>query len=402
MRKTIPCAAWLFLISSFALPATGIVWLPFVTAYNDSGQRLLRAFASNPGNIAFSPYSIGTAMAMLLSGARGDNQTEMAKVLNLQIAAEDLNAANATALANLNGASSSAFQLRIANALFLTTANGAVSEGYVTTVRDQYAGEVFRGNDLATVNDWVRQKTEGKIDSILDHLDPSAAAILLDAIYLKAAWQKPFVSAATRTLTFHLVDGETPTPMMYMRHEFALAERPGYRAIRLPYANARFAMIVVLPDGNLTSDLSPFASDEIPALLEAFGTPPRLVDLWLPRFHASFKTDLVSAFTAMGMHRAFDPQNADFSGITGTPQAQDPLVVDQIAHRAVIDVTEQGTEAAAATGIGIAAASAARPQPVVKFTVDRPFLFAILDDETGAILFEGRIVDPAEHPAIQH
>jgi serpin B len=260
-------------------------------------------------------------------------------------------------------------------------------------LHEKYAVDVFRGADLATVNSWVREKTNGKIPSIIDRLDPTTMLVLVNAIYFKAPWGEAFNAKATRNETFHLIGGSAQVPMMHITSDFTLAERPGYRALRLPYAGSRVAMVVVLPDDNKAGFEERLDGDEMALLLAALQNPPRRVELSLPRFKASFEAGLVEPFEAMGMHRAFDANVADFSGMTGKPQAELPLAIDQIVHRAIIDVAEEGTEAAAATGVTVAA-TAMRPRPAETFRVDRPFLFAIVDNETGAILFEGRIVDP--------
>jgi serpin B len=381
-------------LSTAALPAGNDVGT-LIAAYNSSGQRLFQGFAKDPSNIVLSPYSIGTAMAMALAGARGDNETEMAKVLGMGLSLDQLNDANAAVVASLNKASSASLQLNVANALMLAKDGNAISEDYVSLLRDKYGADVFRDANLSTVNNWVKQKTNGKIPSILDRFDPNTALVLLDAIYFKAKWQSVFSPRATRDATFHLIKGDAQVPTMHVRANFALAERPGYRAIRMPYEGGRVSMVVVLPDAGNADLAQKFDSAELQSLLAALhaSTSAQSVDLSLPRFHGSFNTSLVEPFAAMGMHRAFDPRTADFSGMTGKPQSQLPLAIGQIVHRAVIDVAEEGTEAAAATGIAIVA-TAMRPQQAETFNVDRPFLFAIVDDETGAVLFEGRIVDP--------
>ncbi len=369
-------------------------WGALMDAYNGAGQRLFQAFAKNPGNIVLSPYSIGTAMAMALAGARGENAVEMAKVLGLELPRDEVNAANAAVLASLNKASSASFQLRAANALMLTNQGRAISADYAAMLRKYYAAEVFRGANVATVNGWVREKTAGKIDSILNQIDPMTALVLIDAIYFKAPWQKAFDAKATRDETFHLLKGEAKVPMMHIDSDFAVASRPGYRAIRLPYTGERASMVVVLPDAGIAEVVQRLDGSEMRLLLAALHTGVREVELSLPRFKANFEASLVQPFTQMGMQRAFELRTADFSGMTGKPQSEVPLAINEIRHRAVIDVAEQGTEAAAATAIGVVT-SAVRPRPET-FHVDRPFLFAIVDDETGAILFEGRIVDPRQ------
>jgi serpin B len=362
-----------------------------IAAYNGLGQRLFKEFANKPSNVVFSPYSIGTAMTMALAGARNETEIEMARVLGLDLPRDEVNKANAAVLANLSRTSSASLALNLANALVLTNDQWAISEDYIAALRKDYTAEVFHGGNLAPVNAWVKQKTNDKIDSILDHLDPDAVLVLLDAIYFKASWQSKFDTLATHDEPFHLPNGTTTNvSMMYQRSDFALAKMRGYRAIRLPYEGTRVSMVVILPDAGIAHVVRRLNGEEFQHLLASLhSTPEQSVALWLPRFRTNFEANLVQPFVKLGMHRAFDPQTADFSGITTKPL----LRINQIVHRAVIDVTENGTEAAAATGVEAVAASMVTGQP---FRVDRPFMFAVVDDETSAVLFEGLIVDPRQ------
>ena len=364
-----------------------------IAAYNGLGQRLLKEFANTPGNVVFSPYSVGSALTMALAGARGATETEMAQVLGLDLSPDEVNAANAAVLASLNRTSSASLELHLANALMLTSEQEPISEDYIATLRKNYAAGVFRGGNLTIVNAWVKQKTEGKIDSILKQLDPKTALVLVDAIYFKAFWQSEFKTYATDDAKFQLLSGTATVPMMYQRGRFALAEMKGYRAIRLPYEGAHASMVVILPDAGIAGVMQRLNGEELQLLLASFHEE-QPVELWLPRFKTNFQAGLVDPLTKLGMHRAFDPQTADFSGVTGKPQAQASLRIDQIVHGAVINVMEQGTEAAAATGLSFPPiAYIPHWEP---FRVDRPFLFAVVDDETNAILFEGLIVDPRQ------
>jgi serpin B len=389
------CAALIASAPSFiqAAPETG-GWGPLIKGYNRTGQQLFQSLAKTPGNIVRSPYSVGTAMAMALAGARGETEAEMAKALSLEIPRGDVDAANAAVLSSLDRAAANSIQLRMADGLMLARQGGAVSHAYVAVLRRDYAADVFAGTDAATVNAWVRKRTAGKIDSIVNHLDPMTAMVLVDAIYFKAPWQRAFAADATRAEPFHLRDGEVKVPMMRMESFFHLAARPGYEAIELPYTGQRVSMVVMLPDAGTGEVLQRLDGDETRQLLADLHAPLHRVNLSLPRFKSSFEASLMEPFEQMGMRRAFDLHAADFSGVTGRPPSEVPLAISQIRHRAMIDVAEQGTEAAAATGIGTFTASL--QPPLETFRVDRPFLFAIIDYETNAVLFEGRIDDPRQ------
>jgi serpin B len=410
-------------------------------AYDASAHGLFTTFAAKPGNIVFSPYSVGTAMAMVLSGARGETESEMARVLRHTIPRAAIDRANASVLATLNGYDRSAAPvacpapgmrfngteceapraanggcpagfrqgdrcvapgrtppsaaLHAANALMLLKQKGdMISPAYAGLLERDYHAQVFRGAGLDEINRWVDRQTAGKIDRILDSIDPDAPAVILNAVYFKAAWETPFLARATGDEDFRLTAAsKVKVPTMHTLGSYPMATRTGYRAIRLPYSVDALAMVVVLPDevggaDRLARDL------DAPALAALFRdlTERKSVSLALPRFKTSFKANLGELFQNAGMRRAFDLKQADFSGMTDRPPREAPLAINDVVHRAVIDVTEEGTEAAAATAITMMAASA-RPM-AEPFVVDRPFLFYIVDEPTGAILFEGRISDP--------
>jgi serpin B len=204
----------------------------------------------------------------------------------------------------------------------------------------------------------------------------------------------PFSARATSDADFHLTAAKSAkVPTMHRRGHYALLTRPDFRAVRLPYSVNQLAMVVVLPN-EIGGAEAVARSLDAPALAAMFRdlTDETEVDLALPRFKTSFRAEAGKIFQQAGMRRAFDAHAADFSGMTGRPPAQAPIAIGQVLHRAVIDVAEAGTEAAAVTAIAMVAAS--MPSHIEPFVVDRPFLFYITDETTGAILFEGRINDP--------
>ena len=415
-------------------------------AYNASGAQLFDHLAKSPGNIVFSPYSIGTAMAMALAGARGETAAEMAKVLMHGLTDAEIDAANAEVLAILAGydhsgdpwicpagmtvkdhqceaqplgdkrlcghemrlegdrcvgnASPPPFaKIATANALVLSRRGELISERYGELLRKNYAADIFGSAGIADINRWVARKTDGKIATILDRLDSNTAAVLLNAVYFKARWETVFEPKDTRNEAFNLARSRTvEVPLMNLTSDFALVPRRGYRAIRLPYAAAALGMVVVLPDeveglGEVARRLD---AKETTELFAALRDPQALkeVALTLPRFRASYAANLVGPFQEAGMKMAFDSEKADFSGMTDQPPLPGSLYIDQVVHRAVIEVAEESTEAAAATAVAITARSLAKAVKPETFRVDRPFLFYVVDEATGAILFQGRITDP--------
>jgi leukocyte elastase inhibitor len=416
-------------------------------AYNASGHDLFVKLAATPGNIVFSPYSIGTAMAMALAGARRETEREMATVLRHTLPRGAIDAANAGLLAVLNGYDRSAeppcpagatqlgelgsvivcdaalppngdcssglsgpsrtmrigercrievlrprsAQLRTANALMVMKGpGGIISSDYARLVGDRYQAQVFHDADLDAVNRWVSQRTEGRIERILDRLDPHDVAVILNAVYFKASWQQTFVE--THDGEFSLTAAaKVKVAMMSVREKFSVVQRPGFRAVRLPYYVPLLSMVIVRPDevDGATRLAGELDANALAALFRELNAP-KMVAVKLPRFKTSFSARLRPLFEQAGMIRAFDLARADFSGMTG--ERQQAFAIDAIEHRAVIDVNESGTEAAAATVDTIL--TMGRATAVEPFVVDRPFLFYIVDDATGAILFEGRISDP--------
>jgi serpin B len=291
-------------------------------------------------------------------------------------------------------------RLLSANALMLTGRGELVAPEYGALLKDKYGAEIFRDAGLDEINGWVKRKTEGKVDRIVDKLDRATAAVILNAVYFKAKWAAPFYKSATSDDTFNLSPQQKiSVPTMRHHGSYALVSRPLYRALRLPYEVGQLSMIIALPNeiGGLDALARGFAADEWTQLAGALHAPEafKATDLTLPRFKAKFNADLVAPFSAAGMSRAFDPKRADFSGMTGKPAGQGGFAIGAIVHRAVIDVMEDGTEAAAATAISVVAAAAQRPPEELQvFHVDRPFWFAIMDEVSGAVLFQGRIADP--------
>lgn len=417
-------------------------------AYNASGLELFKQFSATPGNIVFSPYSVGTAMAMALSGARGETEREMLSVLKHNLKREEIEAANGDIIATLNGYDRSTVpptcppgmtlngvrcecppsppragercsagaailppsaKLLSANALMLTKRGDLISKGYATLLRDKYAAEVFQNAGLAEINGWVNRKTEGKIGKILEKLEPTSAAVLLNAVYFKSRWAVPFDERLTKDESFSLSQSrQARLPMMNRTGPNVLIARQGYRALWLPYAVPELAMVIVLPDEieGLAEVSRRIDAKELSEMLAALRGAPKMVELTLPRFKAEYRADdLISTFKQAGLKLALDAQHADFSGITGQPIPPTKLYISQIVHRAVIEVAEESTEAAAATAIVLGAPTAsggppAPEQPEV-FRVDHPFQFYIVDNVTGAILFEGRIVDPRQATTVR-
>jgi serpin B len=366
------------------------------------GLDLYRALSPGQTNLVFSPTSIALALAMARAGAQGQTAAEMDTVMH-DLASDGhagYLAALDQALASRNRTSTDdsgqelPVTLRIANAPFAQEGM-PLEAAYLETLAARY-GAGLRLVDYVSatedarqaINAWVDKRTEQRIPELLVEgvLTPATRLTLVNAIYLKAPWQTPFSEGATEAGTFTRADGSTvEVPFMSTSASLPYASGDGWRAVELPYLGGSLAMTLILPD-----DLAGFEQTLTPDGLAAITSS--LIDtqvaLALPRFGIESKSELATILGAMGMPTAFTDA-ADFSGITTAEQ----LAISNVIHQANIDVDEKGTEAAAATAVVMR--ESAIVADGVSVRLDRPFLFAVRDVPTGAILFLGRVGDPS-------
>jgi len=244
-----------------------------------------------------------------------------------------------------------------------------------------------------TINRWVEDHTAGKITNLipLGALATDTKLVLTNAVYFKDRWLTTFDKKLTRDEDFHLANGrKTRVPMMQLSGEFNYAQEKGFQVLELPYQDKHLSMIVFLPDG--TNGLSAFEKSisvgHIKGWLGNLRNTPD-VHVYLPRFKLTEQISLGDTLEAMGMRRAFDRHKADFSGVTD----KYPLFISAVIHKAYVAVDEQGTEAAAATGVVMVPTMAVIRRPPVIFRADHPFVFLIRDNRSGSTLFMGRLSD---------
>jgi serpin B len=366
------------------------------------GLDLYRAVAKGQTNVVLSPTSIALALAMARAGARGQTAAEMDAVMH-GLATDDnapwLNALD-QALATRSGTFKDdsgqdlAVKLRIANAPFAQQGM-PLEKAYLEALASRY-GAGLRLVDYVTateaarkqINGWVDGETEHRIPELLAPgvLTPDSRLTLVNAIYLKAPWQTAFSAEATKPGAFTRADGSTvEVPMMATSAVMRHAAGAGWRAVEIPYIGGSLAMTVIVPD-DLAAFEQALTAEQLTSITAALAETQ--VALTLPKFSIETKAELADILSALGMPSAFDDQ-ADFSGIT----TAEKLEISNVIHQANIDVDEKGTEAAAATAVVMRALSA--PAEPVTVRVDRPFLFALRDVPTGAILFLGRVADPS-------
>jgi serpin B len=354
------------------------------------------------GNAAMSPASISFALTMTWAGARAETASEIANVLHVaSMDAATVHDANASVLRALNGQND--MELRVVDRLF-GEATYAFEPDYLALTRRSYGAPLeplaFRSDAegaRAHINQWIAGQTRGKIHDLLPpgSVGPDTSLVLTNAIYMLAKWKTEFDPARTAAEPFH-VGSETPSVnTMHRTGTFSYAEADGVQILEMPYVGDRLAMTIVLPraeDGLAAVEAALDAQTFerwVGALADANDLP-----VSLPKFRIEPGEPVLLGehLRAMGIVRAFDSTQADFTAMANPANASERLFISEAYHKAFVEVDEQGTEAAAATAISMVRGG--RVEPVREFRADHPFLFAIRDTRTGMLLFLGRVADP--------
>ncbi|GAA3408681.1 serpin family protein [Paenibacillus hodogayensis] len=370
-----------------------------VSAYNDFGFELFRkttAVGPEAGNAVLSPVSVALALSMTINGAAGPTRNALAQGLHLQgIGAEETNV-GARALQHVLQNADASVQLSVANSLWAR--KGVPFQKDFLTLNKEFYGARTEQLDFGkrsaadTINQWAKKQTNGRIDQMVNApIDPQTMLFLLNAVYFKGDWTIPFDKEATRDRPFLLADGtKVDRSTMARRGSFDYAEQQGYAAVRLPYGNGSTGMIILLPDEGvkLSSLVERLTGTEWSALIGSLQKQEGEVSL--PRFKLEYAATLNEPLKVMGMALAFDPLKADFSGMLTPPPN---MYIGEVKHKTYVRVDEKGTEAAAVTKVEMRAGSAPNPSGF-RMNIDRPFLFALQERQTGALLFVGTVYDP--------
>jgi serine protease inhibitor len=375
---------------------------PVPDAISNFGFRLLRTLVRSHGsdNVIVSPLSVSLALSIAYNGAAGDTKAAMAKTLGIpSLNDDDFNHANHGLTSSINQADP-AVQMEIANALWAQS-GFTINPEFFKLSRDWYSAPVgsldFANPQHAAdvINAWVDKNTHGKISRIVDRVERTDGLLVTDAFYFKGPWSFPFNQEATKPRDFHLQNGgSVKAPLMDNRGEYPYFENDAFQAIRLPYGNERFAMLVFLPRKN--KGLSNFLAslDRAHWAQWKTGFSKREGSIILPKLELSWGTSLNDALKSMGMAVAFNILRADFSRIH--PPQPSRLFISDVEHKTLVKVDEEGTEAAAATDVEMTVGtliSSGGPRPF-EMIVDHPFFFAIAEQESDALLFAGVVMDP--------
>ena len=405
MRTVITLVLAAMLVSlagSWRLAVAGEGNMSSVVAGNTAfGLDLYAKLRQTPGNQFFSPLSISTALAMTYGGARGETETQMAKVLHFLPEQEELHAAFAQLQDGLrtNNKKGSDYQFLVANRLW-GQSGFRFLESYLKLTERSYGAPLaqldFIGQpdpSRATINRWVEEQTAEKIRELLlpRMITSDTRLVLTNAVYFLGNWTSSFDDKATQDAPFHLDGTRTlQTPTMHQKAHFRFGSADGVQILEMPYKGQRLTMVVILPEARdgLAAVEASLSAEKLDRWLSLLTNQE--VNVFLPRFKVTSQFSVVDALKSLGMTLPFS-NRADFSGMDG----RQDLLISEVVHKAFVDVNERGTEAAAATAVVMSRKAAVHGLPQV-FRADHPFLFLIRDSKTGSILFFGRLADPKE------
>ncbi len=350
---------------------------------------------STDENLMISPLSISVALAMAYNGADGETKTEMENAMKLNgLTIEQINASYEMLIDALQSLDKDVV-FEIANAIY-SHQGFPVKQSFYDINNMYYHAEVNSldfGNPstIQTINNWVANKTHDKIEKIIDSLSPDARMVLLNAIYFYGTWTKEFDENGTKMLNFRMADSSyKEVAMMSKEDKVEYSTNPLFSAVKLPYGTGQYNMIVMRPaEGKTSQNLIDELNVENWKDWDKDFELTENVIVTMPRFKYAFELQLNNVLKKMGMLKAFHSNEADFSKIS-----DQFLYISSVIHKSYIDVNETGTEAAAVTAIVFETTSVGPGPQKIYFTVDKPFVYAITEKDTGAILFIGEVQNP--------
>ncbi len=374
--------------------------IPIPMANNKFAFDLLKEIPFEDDNMVVSPFSISTALAMTYTGAREATLEEMAAVMHFDRNQERFHKEYGEYLASLNKLAADNIQLNIANSLWAQE-DYHFLDSFFEINKQHYNSETFQVNFQTNreqvrtnINDWVFEETREKIQDLIAPgvLTDDTRLVLVNAIHFFGPWLTEFDPDITRENVFFLQDRQTVmADFMFRSDHFNYYQDEQLQALEIPYSGEDFSMLLVLPGEGI-----PLQDIEKEMDAEAFARiitemQHTEVDVFVPKYEAETKLDLEETLMAMGMLKPFN-RMADFSGMTGKLD----LKIDKVIHQAMIEVAEEGTEAAAATAVVVIRKTSIDPDPRTVFMANRPFMFFIKDNTHNSILFAGRVMNPSK------
>lgn len=374
-----------------------------VAANNKFTADIYKQVKGKDGNLFLSPYSVSSALSMLYAGAKGNTAKEMVDTLNFgSIPQPEMRVHEYCRMLQkgLNAIEKKGdVQLAVANSLW-PQKSFKIEDAFTSRLKIAYGADVTPVDFIGAsedarkkINTWVEDKTKDKIKDLIKPgmLNDMTRLVLANAIYFKGKWENEFDKKLTRKEDFDTGSAKVKADMMMQEKHVGYTDTEEAQVLQLGYKGGDVSMVIVLPKnkadlGKIEEKLS---ADVLASWTRQMGRPE--VKIFLPKFKITSEFSLGGVLATMGIKDAFDSGKADLTGISKGP---DRLFVSAVAHKAFVDVNEEGTEAAAATGIMVG--TTAMPMEPLVFRADHPFLFVIRENKTGSILFIGRVVDPTK------
>lgn len=362
----------------------------FIDSAASFAMELFKQSIDESENSLISPLSVSLALSMTANGADGDTRAQMEQVLGSTLTVEDLNSYLHTYTANLE--STDAAKLEIANSIwFKDDESLTFEETFLQTNADYYDAALYEApfdtQTLEDINNWVDQNTDGHIDRILNEIPEKAIMYLINAIAFDATWETPYESASTHEGTFTAVDGSEQNVTMMSSTESRYLDDGDATGFIKPYADGQYSFVALLPHEDIPIEdyVSSLTGQRFLDTIEH--AENTAVKTTMPKFAADYSLEMSDVLKSLGMTDAFDASGADFSRLGQGSDAEN-IFISRVLHKTYILVDEEGTEAAAVTGIEISTTSAPM-EPELSVTLDRPFVYAIIDNDTGLPLFIG-------------
>lgn len=362
-------------------------------AHNQFGFNVLKSLADKTDkNIMISPTSIAMSLSMAYNGANGETKTAMQKVLSLEkLNLDQTNGASQKLISDINSADIGV-EVNIANSLWVDK-GFKVKDGALSLIKEKYSAQAqtldFKNKEsVATINNWVNEKTKQKIPTIIDSIAPESKMFLINAVYFKGDWTTKFEKNSTEKNDFVINNGKKiKTDFMQRYGKMSYAKTDSFEAVNLPYGKQKQVSMYLLKP---KSDVNSFIKNMDAAMWTSYVSKfsEKKGNLKLPKFKLSYDVSLNNTLKAIGMNIAFDP-GADFSGFAKG------IFITEVKHKTFIDVNESGTEATAVTSVNVGTTSAfAEPVDTFDLSLDKPFYYAIVDSKSGSILFSGILNNP--------
>ena len=367
-------------ITVISFLATPVVRCEKTPSYLSTKFNILNKISDNKRNVIMSPFSIKNAFMLVANGAKGDTQKEILESFGIDnIEKSNSHFKDIITLYNKENI------IKISNSVWLNkcwSSNTKFNENYIKKIKHYFDAQVMEVNTsdaVKKINNWVKESTQGKIDKIID--DPNFLSTLINAVYFKGDWEKPFKKEKTYKDIFYNYNGDLKlVDFMNQKGTFNYFEDDNLQLVEMKYKNSNISMYVILPKES--KSVTPENIDTAINKKEISD-----VEIKLPKFKTETSLELKKIMTEIGIKKAFDPKNSDFdimfSNLSGNPYISD------VIHKSYIEVDELGTEAAAVTSISIKTTSIAPPKIYKKFEANRPFTYIIKDNKNNETLFMG-------------